>query len=280
MIDLHSHILPGVDDGPGSWEESLAIVERAASHGVTAMVATPHMHPDGPWANDPDRVRSLVAELQQRVDQAGLAVKIYPGGEVYITPDLPRRVQEGQVLTYADARRYMLVELPATEVPPYLDRVIFELRLQGITPIIAHPERNSGVKRDPRQTLDWIERGALLQMNMSSLSGEPGEGTTRAAAEALLQLNAVHFLASDAHGVQRRPPLHSRDWEAAVSLLGEEGAHRLLKVNPEAVLKGESLPPAPPGPGLLSWPSEEPSARRPWMSRFRSLWTSRRASRR
>lgn len=243
MIDLHAHVLPGVDDGPVTWDETLALVRAAAGAGVTAMAATPHMLPDGPWANERDRILPLVDELRRRVEREGLGVDIVPGGEVYVVPDAAERVRKGKAMTYGDAGRYMLLELPPSHVPPYLERVLFELRVTGVTPIIAHPERYEVVQRDPDIVWEWHERGALLQLNVGSL---PLAGPLGRTARALLAMGAVHLLASDAHGLDRRPPLRLKDFQRVVALAGELAARQLLWDNPAAVLAGDPVTPAQP----------------------------------
>lgn len=266
MIDLHAHVLPGVDDGPVTWDETLALVRAAAGAGVTAMAATPHMLPDGPWANERDRILPLVDELRRRVEREGLGVDIVPGGEVYVVPDAAERVRKGKAMTYGDAGRYMLLELPPSHVPPYLERVLFELRVTGVTPIIAHPERYDVVQRDPDIVWEWHERGALLQLNVGSL---PLAGPLGRTARALLAMGAVHLLASDAHGVDKRPPLRAKDFERAAAFVGEPAARRLLCDNPTAVLAGEPVPAVQP----VTPPPREPS-REGWLGRlWRRSWS-------
>lgn len=241
FIDLHAHILPGVDDGPADWDEALQTVRMAAEDGVRHIVSTSHMVPHSPYDNSRTRLLELVAELRERVAAAGIAVEVHAGAEVYLTPDTARRIEQGTALTYGDARRYVLVELPASEIPAYTEQALFEVQLLGVTPIIAHPERNAGVMRDPQRLLAMVERGVLTQVTASSLGAKPYAHT----AEWLLRQGAVHFVASDTHGPNRRPPALGRWRERLVALVGPEQAAQLLWDNPKRVLDGEPVPHRP-----------------------------------
>lgn len=257
MIDVHAHILPGIDDGPADWEEALEIVGQAHANGVTAMAATPHMYGEGDWANERSDVLPLVEELKRRLDEAGRSMTIVPGGEVQLTPDLIERIETGQVLTYGDAGKYLLLELPWTGLPVSLNDTIFQLGLRGITPVIAHPERYHDVRRRPELALEWVEHGALLQMNVGSLRDS---GAVGAAARKLLSWGAIHVVASDAHAVDRRPPLSPDDADALEQVVGEAISRRLLFDHPAALLAGETVstdglqpPAAPAGSRWQGW---------------------------
>lgn len=239
MIDIHAHILPGVDDGPRDWDEAIATVRAAAAEGITEMVATSHMLPDGPFANTREQLLPLVDELRKRVGAAGLPVRIHAGGEVHISPDLAQRLDEGRVLTYCDARRYMLVEFPPSEIPSYAEHVLFELQLRGVTPVLAHVERNQGVLRNPERLYELIARGALAQVTASSLRGR---GAVTEFSEYLIRHRMVHFVATDTHGADRRPPRLSEALETLSQWIGDEAARRLVYENPAALLAGESWP--------------------------------------
>lgn len=169
VIDLHAHVLPGVDDGPTSWSESVEMVRMAAADGIAAIAATSHMMPDGAFANRRTTLLPLVSELQERLRRQGVDVAVYPGGEVYMSPDVIARLERKEVLTYNDAGRYILLELPATEVPSYARRVIEDLVDMGIRPIIAHPERNAEISHKPRIARQLVDARALLQVNAGSL---------------------------------------------------------------------------------------------------------------
>lgn len=241
MIDIHAHILPGVDDGPKGWDDALAIVRMAAKDGIEHIVSTSHMLPDGPYANKRSDLLPLIEALQQKVTAEALSITIHAGGEVYLTPDTALRLKAGEVLSYCDAGKYMLVELPSSEIPSYTEQALFELQLQGVTPIIAHPERNLGVMREPQRLFDIVERGVLTQVTASSLDAKPFRET----AELLIRHRATHFIATDTHGVRRRRPILSEHRERLIDLVGEEGTARLLRENARAVIDGVPFQPVP-----------------------------------
>jgi len=240
MIDLHVHLLPGVDDGPSTWDEAVAMVRMAAAEGVTAMAATSHMVPGGVYPNTRERLLTLVAELQRRVAESGIEMEIYPGAEVYMTADVAELAARSELLTYCDAGRYMLLEMPTSEIPPYAVQVIDDLRLQGIIPIIAHPERNLDIISEPSRAAELVERGALLQVTASSLKAvQP----VRAATRFLLRHGLVHFLASDAHGAYNRRPRLGSYLGLAKEWLDTATVQQMVEHNPAAVLEGRTLDP-------------------------------------
>lgn len=238
MIDVHAHLLPGVDDGPSTWDEAVGMVKLAAEEGITQMVATSHMMAEGAFVNTRTDLLPLVNELRRRIHDVGLDVQIHPGGEVYMTYDVVRRLERGELLTYCDAGRYMLLEMPSGEMPRYAGDVIFDLKLAGITPVIAHPERNMDVMAKPERVTELLEQGALLQVNISSLgSRQPIQRTARW----LLEHGLVQFLATDAHGLYHRRPRIRKYVERVRSWAGDELVQRLLTDNPAALLSGEAI---------------------------------------
>lgn len=249
MIDIHAHILPGVDDGPKTWDDALAILQTARENGITAMVATSHMLPDGPFANTRGKLLPLVDELRERAAARQIEIEIFVGGEVHISPDLVERYEAGQLLTYGDAGRYMLVELPPSEIPVYTEQVLFDLQLRGITPILAHVERNQGVVRRPDKLVEFIQRGALTQVTASSLTTS---GALADFTRSLIEHSLVHFIATDTHGVRRRRPELKPAVEQASAWIGEEAAFALVYENPRRMLAGEAVHvPAPSLPESL-----------------------------
>jgi protein-tyrosine phosphatase len=242
LIDIHTHILPGIDDGADCWDQSLEMLGVAIKNGITAIAATPHMFPDGPFVNKKERVLSLTKELTEKARSKGMSIEIYPGGEVYVTPDIRRRLVNEEILTYNDAKKYLLLEMARDEIPVFMGQVIFELKLIGITPIIAHPERNLGVIQHPEKLYSMVAQGALVQLSASSL------GTTSSVlstAKLLLKSNLVHFVASDAHNADRRGPWLNKCINALRDLVGQQRADQVLVDNPRAVLSGEVLGPQP-----------------------------------
>ncbi|MEW6662545.1 MAG: tyrosine-protein phosphatase [Bacillota bacterium] len=247
MIDLHAHILPGVDDGPATWAEAIELCRQLASQGVTGVVAAPHFVP-GRYP-EAGRVLGLVQELNQRLRSISCALTVYPGAEAYLVPELPRLVAARTVPTLNNAGRYLLLELPLEGVPSCAENVLFSLLLDGVTPVLAHPERNAQLREDPSLLATLVERGALVQVNAGSLAGEFGPRVQKLAGD-LARQGLVHLMGSDAHCPHKRPPL----WPVALprleKLAGREAALAITLKNPAAVLAGNEV--VFPGPGPVS----------------------------
>lgn len=235
MIDLHCHILPGVDDGVRSLDEARSVARRALGEGVRAIAATPHVRADYPTT--PEEMETGVASLQRDFAEGGLALEIVPGAEVAYTqlPLLSRGELARFTLNQGDV--YLLVEFPYYGWPLGLDATIRNLRASGLTPILAHPERNPDVQERPERLASAVEAGALVQVTALSILGRLGRGAKRAA-EALIAEGLVHVLATDGHGP------HIREGglaEAARGLRDEELGRYLTSEAPRAILAGEPL---------------------------------------
>lgn len=232
MIDLHTHILPGVDDGADDLETALAMGRFAQEEGITAVAATPHFHAVLHWG----QVKAKVRELQSHFAQAQIGVELVAGAELLLDPSL-LDLASPEIPTYGDQGKYCLLELPMHQVPLYTDEVLFHFQAQGLTPIIAHPERYSPVIQDPNTILTWLERGCLVQLNAGSLLGRFGSHV-QAVAEILLTHNMVQVVASDAHGFNRRRLNLPLAYPRLVELVGEEQARELVDSNPRFILAG------------------------------------------
>ncbi|MBU1261874.1 hypothetical protein KJ640_02865, partial [bacterium] len=181
MIDLHTHILPGLDDGAKSMEESIQMVREAFNDGTRIIVASPHLL-FGSYDNTPEVINLRVEELRGVVLREKIEMEILPGQEVYLIPDLLPRLKEGKVATINNNGCYLLLELPMMDIPVYLDQVIFDLATNGIIPIICHPERNLRVMKDPGLLFDLVKnQGILVQLNAGSLLGNYGKGAKKTA---------------------------------------------------------------------------------------------------
>jgi protein-tyrosine phosphatase len=196
MIDLHSHILPGVDDGPATLEESLEIARRAAADGVRVIAATPHVRDDYPTSAD--TMERRVAELRAAIREREIAVDVRTGGEIAI--DWLARLTDDDLGRFGlgGSRRYLLVEFPYTGWPLSLHDWVFRLVTGDVTPVIAHPERNVEVQQNPEGLRPIVDAGALVQLTAASLDGRIGR-SSRAAAVELLDRGLAHLVASDAH---------------------------------------------------------------------------------
>ncbi|MFZ5591309.1 MAG: tyrosine-protein phosphatase [Bacillota bacterium] len=240
FIDIHSHILPGLDDGASTTDEALAMASLAVADGVAAIIATPHVYP-GLYENSRQTIEDAVFRLRAELSNAGLALELLAGAEYFLEPGLLGRLTPGDLLFLHRDSRSLLVEFPALQVPAYAESVLHELFLGGIRPVIAHPERNPELAgSDLLERL--VHRGALLQVTAASLCGYLGR-TARQAAEDLLKRGIVHLVASDAHSCRGRSPQLSAARQRAAEMLGESAARQLFSENPRRLLQGGDVLP-------------------------------------
>jgi len=240
VIDLHNHLLPGIDDGAKKVEETLEFLRVARRDGVKVVVATPHMKP-GVFDNTREGILERVGLVREaaRGDEAE-GVTLLPGAEVYFTADLITRAREKRLMTYGDKGRYLLLELPYQQIPMQVDDTIFQLKLLGITPVMAHPERVAYYLENIDRVAASVRLGALTQVTGASLTGKFGD-KARDFARAMLRRNLVHVLASDAHDVRYRPPVLSEAIPAAAADVGESAARRMVEETPRAILEGREV---------------------------------------
>lgn len=202
MIDLHSHVLPGVDDGAQNLEESLAMVRKAISQGITHLMCTPH-HNNGKYNNPADEIIQHVESLQQEIDRRGLNLTLLEGQEVRLTEYLLMEIERGELLFTDLGNTYLLVELPTHEIPLYTTEVFYSLLKQGHVPVIVHPERNWIFRNDPNQLLPFLEMGVLTQLTAPSIVGVFGD-EIQWTARRMLEHQMLFMVASDAHGLRQR----------------------------------------------------------------------------
>ena len=248
MIDLHCHILPEVDDGAASLDESVRMARAAVGDGVHTIVATPH---GSAWAytGTAAETRERTAALQSELALLGVRLEILPGLEVYLTPDSPNLYARGEIFTL-NTSRYMLVEFPFQGIPPNTEQTLFELQLRGVVPVIAHPERNAAIASDQGILHAMVARGMLAQVTAGSLLGFFGVRIQRVA-ETLLESRLVHVIASDGHPMQGRWPLLSKAVERASELIGEQSALDMVTTTPAAILRDEEVVAPEPQPAEL-----------------------------
>jgi protein-tyrosine phosphatase len=244
MIDIHSHIMPDIDDGARTVEEAVEMARIAFEDGIEYMVSTPHMFNGLSDNPQPSEILDRVAALNEAIGSQGL--KILPGNEVHISHEIVEQARSNRV-TKINRRNYMLVEFPQLTVPVGADELFYKLLLQGVRPILVHPERNGQIQNRPAMVQRFIERGVFIQVTAMSVTGEFGPGA-KACADALLRHNCVHFLATDAHRTKSRPPILSKGRDAAAAIIGAERAAALVEANPRAVINGEALQVPPPIP--------------------------------
>lgn len=248
MIDIHSHILAGLDDGAQDMAESIAMAEIAVSDGVRRMVATPHNAWDMGLRERVtfmvSMVRDMVRELQVALDACHVELQVVPGLEVYLIPEVLKQLDTGQAFTL-DETRYLLLELPLSAYPFYTENVLFELQVKGIVPILAHPERNIVIQEDPNILYPLVERGVLIQLTATSLTGLFGSLAEKTA-QRLLEHNMAHIIASDAHTLTKRSPVLSAGVEEAARMIGEQRAVAMVEDVPAAILRDEEIAIEPP----------------------------------
>ncbi len=243
MIDIHTHILPGCDDGASSMEESLEMAAVAVQDGIRQVVATPH---EEAWGKtiDIQRVVAAVDDLRRAIADRGIDIEVLVGIEALLAPDLPERLAQRRVLGINE-KRYVLVEVPFQLYPAFADQTFFELQLRGIVPVLAHPERNAAVQRDPYILEGPVSRGVMVQITAGSLLGAFGS-KTRETAETMLASNLAHVIASDAHSPEARPPILSTAARRAAELVGAERAEAMVSSVPKSIIIGERVElPAP-----------------------------------
>jgi protein-tyrosine phosphatase len=236
MIDIHLHILPGVDDGPETLEEALSLACSLVQEGVRAAVATPHFNDEFP-PRSAHEIYSRVQALQLELDRHAIPLRLLAGHEVLIKPGLVEDIQLGRIATL-NGSRYLLLELWNTMWLPETEQVIFELRTLGVIPVLAHPERYRVIQQDSGRLAALIEQGVLAQVTAGSLVGMQGN-TARKCAETLLRRGLVHCIASDAHGPRRRPPAIRQGVQVAERLLGAARTRQLIESNPVSLVSNQ-----------------------------------------
>jgi protein-tyrosine phosphatase len=238
-VDVHCHCLPGLDDGPADMASALQLCRALADDGITTVIATPHQLGSYSDRNDAGRVRQAVDELRQALRDARIPIAVFPGGDVRVDPKVVALLKDDQILTLADGKRYILLELPH-DVFINLQPLLVSLARDGIRAIVSHPERHAVLVRQPFHLLPWLEQGALLQVTAGSLLGEFGETSQRAAWD-WVGSGLASIVANDAHGAVHRAPRMSEAADAISSHLGHAVARRVCIENPLRVLRGESV---------------------------------------
>ena len=236
MIDFHSHILPHRDDGPQDWEDSLEMARIAVEDSITAMVCTPHFSHVYP-ENTRSVVMAAVDQFRARLKKAAIPLKVYPGSETTIDSELSEKIEADEVMTVNDNHGVALVEMPMDVIPPNIDRFFWKLQSAGVEIVLAHPERNLYVMKDPSLLLKWVQAGIMTQITASAISGRMGTRIGNFCIS-LLKRRMVHLVASDCHGSTRRRPVLSGARSVVESIVGKDEAHKIFYENPEELLLG------------------------------------------
>jgi protein-tyrosine phosphatase len=240
MIDLHSHILPGMDDGSMLLEESLDMARTALQNNIDAIVATPHTL-NGFFINRWEEVTSLTSIVQKAFDTEKIPLELYPGMEVQVCPELFDALQEGKAATINDNSCYILLEFPPFFMPPGSEEFIIKLKLLGITPVIAHPERHLMLQNNLIQLHELVKHGALCQLTALSIIGHLGKFVQKSA-EQMIRTGLAHVIATDAHSNDERILALASAVEAAADILQDYSrAERMVTTTPASIIAGEKV---------------------------------------
>jgi len=238
MVDLHCHLLPGIDDGPETLADALAMARLAVAGGIAKSVVTPHLHV-GRWDNDRARIEAAVAHYREALAEAGIPLDVGYGAEVRADYAILPLIEEGRVpfLGSLGEYRVMLLEFPHGKVPVGSDKLVDWLIAHGVRPMIAHPERNKDIMRDPGRLAPFVSGGCLLQVTADALQGGFGEASRERAVD-LLERGWVSVIASDAHDCAARPPRIAPGLAVAREIVGESAAQEMVEGLPRRIAGG------------------------------------------
>jgi len=239
MVDVHCHILPGLDDGPDNMELSLAMAESAIADGITHVVATPHSSSE--YFFDYSRVRELREAMQSKI---GDRLTLASGCDFHLNPENLEALGQDAPRFCINQRNYLLVEFNEYSIPPAMDQTLHEIQLLGLRPVITHPERNAILRLQTERLARWVRLGCFIQVTAGSLTGTFGPSAQKNAWRWIAD-GLVHFVASDAHNMRGRPPKLQPAFHLVREQLGEEKARGLFVENPMAAFEGRDLPHVP-----------------------------------
>ncbi len=251
MVDIHCHILPGIDDGSKSFEESCAMAEMAIEDGITHVIGTPHAHPQ--YKFDYERTRRLRDELQAKFEGR---LTLATGCDFHLSFENLQDIRHDAWRYTLNQKSYLLVEFADYSIPPSLDQALHELQLAGLRPIVTHPERNPLIRAQPERLYKWLRQGCYVQVTANALLGKWGE-SAQEIANVWLDMGAVHFVASDAHNTTSRPLRLRETYDLLAKTRGEDVARALLTDNPLAVFEDRPLPWVPELADGVGWENSE-----------------------
>ena len=241
MVDIHHHLLWGLDDGAKDFETSLRMAKASAADGVTHIICTPHAN--GQYDFNPALNQEKVRELQAKLDEDHVPLKLGRGCDFHVSYDNVVEAKENPAKFSANGLGYLMVEIPDFGVPPGLTETFYELQLAGLTPILTHPERNPTLQADQGRLGEWMRGGVLVQVTGDSITGRMGKAAEKMA-HSLLAKRWVHFIATDAHNTVSRPPRMSEAKNLVAKKYGEPYANDLTGAHPRAVFEGRPFEPA------------------------------------
>ena len=238
MIDIHCHVLPGVDDGAKDLNSSLDMARHAVEEGITTIIATPH-YKNGNYENTKQQIVQHVTKLNETLTDENIPLTILPGQEPRIYGELLQDFETGQILTLNNMGKYIFVELPSGHVPRYTEQLLFDIELKGLTPIIVHPERNQEIIEHPNILYQLVKKGALTQITASSLTGHFGKKIKKFSLQ-IIDANLTHFVASDAHNLSGRTFRMREAYEVIEKEYGVNGVY-LFTENAELLVDGKTV---------------------------------------
>ncbi|MFS0881679.1 tyrosine-protein phosphatase [Metabacillus niabensis] len=237
MIDIHSHILPGIDDGAQTVEDAINMAKLAVEEGITKIIATPH-HQNGKYTNKKVDIIERVSKLNCTLQKENIPLEVLPGQETRIYGEIIEDLDKGDILSLNNTN-YLFIELPSGHIPRYTEQLLFDIQLKGFTPIIVHPERNSGVMENPEKLLDLVKKGALTQVTAGSITGYFGKKIKKLSMQ-LIEANLTHFISSDAHNITTRS-FHIRESIIEVNKEFGNQAVYYFQENAELLINGQSI---------------------------------------
>jgi protein-tyrosine phosphatase len=244
VIDLHCHILADIDDGPRTWQDSLAMARMAVEDGIRVIVASPHLFRrrkvDLQAINEKEAISQRVREFQDQLDAEGIPLIILPGCDCPLSLEALELLAADRVMTINDGRRYLLLEMPELSIPPAAPDVCFQLQSRGITPIITHPERHMVFLKKPEKLLRFLDLGCLVQMTAGSLTGTFGRRVAKVSQD-MVKKGYIQLLATDAHSTGGRPPILSQAVAHISRLLGKDAAQAMVTAIPERIIQGQPV---------------------------------------
>jgi protein-tyrosine phosphatase len=230
--------MPEVDDGAKDLQESVEMAKMAVAEGITHIVATPH-HNNGQYSNSKQQIVAKVRELQNTLQKENIPLTILPGQEPRINGDILQDYENGNLLTINDFGKYVLIELPSNHVPRYTEKLLFDLQMKELTPIIVHPERNQEIIENPDILYQLVKKGACTQITASSVTGHFGKKIKKFAFD-VIEANLTHFIASDAHNVTTRPFRMQEAYEMIEKEFGVSTVY-YFRENAELVIEGQTI---------------------------------------
>ncbi|MEW6350906.1 MAG: CpsB/CapC family capsule biosynthesis tyrosine phosphatase [Thermodesulfobacteriota bacterium] len=243
MIDIHNHLLSGMDDGPNDPDETMAMCRLAAEDGIRVIAATPHLA-DGQFINNPDEIISAVTSLNRLVIEAGLNLRIVPGMEVRVAPDLVEKLRSGRILPLNQGR-YVLLDLHPAHLAPGLARLLKKVGSAGYGIVLGHLEKNIPIQENPEHVYELLKElppwRLVLQISADSLLGEAGSAALKTA-KILLRHNLAHVIATDAHSSRVRLPRLSLALRVAERVVGKDRARMMAREIPLAILRDRNFP--------------------------------------